>query len=234
MGCGCSNSYSSSCCSVPTNCSEVCGSIILTNSWNIPACGGSAVVVASGSKNILLGSYLYSPTYGYYKMVSFNALTGEILITNECQGANAAPGTIVPAYQLFAIGVPPSDIGWTSFSPTATPAGAMTLSGTAFTQAQYTMNSVSKTVLLNVVFTATVAGTPTGFIDFTLPHNIAGPGADYFVGAGTYTSASSTNVGAAVFRKGSSSTEISVYLLGGGNYAAGALTLKFQGTYIGA
>lgn len=110
MGCGCTKSTSCgrcSNCNKPTcpaeNCPEVCTSIIIGNSWNVPACGEKAVVSAPGLKSVLIGSYLYNPTYGQFKITAFDSINSIVTILNECYVGNAPAGTVVPALTQFIL-----------------------------------------------------------------------------------------------------------------------------------
>lgn len=101
MSCSCNP-----CCSVDLsayNCSEICTAIYVQNSFNVPACGATAVIDIPKLKTIIVGGYLWNPTYGYFLIQSFNAVTGQAQILNECITGNAAPGTIVPASTQFAV-----------------------------------------------------------------------------------------------------------------------------------
>lgn len=109
MACGCT-SYTGSCgCSSCSqyNCSSVCGALYVSTSFNIPACDATATITVPKLKNLQLNSYLWHPTYGYYKVDSFNALTGQVVISNPCFDGNSVAGTIVPACTNFIVTDPP-------------------------------------------------------------------------------------------------------------------------------
>lgn len=105
MSCGCNSNYLNTCtCGcAPTNCSSVCGALTVSNSWNIPACGANATLTVKKLKNLQLNSFLWNPSYGYFKITSFNAVTGEVVIENTCVEGNSSPGTIVPACTNFIV-----------------------------------------------------------------------------------------------------------------------------------
>lgn len=106
MSCGCGNwncNGGCGCARVYTNCSSVCGSLVVTNSWNIPACGMTAVLSVPRLKVLQLNSYLWNPDYGYFQITSFNSNTGEVVVTNTCVDGNEAPGTIIPASTQFIV-----------------------------------------------------------------------------------------------------------------------------------
>lgn len=231
-GCGCSSVVYTPCTTVPVNCSEACGSVVINNSWNIPACSASATLSTTNLKNVLVGSYLFSPTYGYFKITSFNAVTGELAVTNECQSVNAAAGTIVPAYTLFSIGVPPADTGWLDWTPTLTPLAPMTLTGTSIVQAKYNRNTASKTVDLNVYINTTTVAAASSAIDISLPINISGANS-YLVGTGAYTGTSTALDSIYIYRNGASSTLLTIARRTVANYDIGATTIRFTASYIG-
>lgn len=111
-GCGSWNSCtcSSSCTTTLTNCTDLCGSLIVQNSWNVPACDANATLTLPKLKNVLVGGYIWNPTYGYFYVTSFNAVTGEMVVTNLCNTGNATAGTIVPALTMFTLTAPPIEI----------------------------------------------------------------------------------------------------------------------------
>jgi len=81
------------------------------NSWNIPACGTTAILVVPGLKSINVGSYIWDATYGFFEVTAFDITTGQLTVLNHCNAGNAAVGTTVPACTLFTITVPPCDCG---------------------------------------------------------------------------------------------------------------------------
>ena len=83
------------------------GTITITDSWNIPACGQTAVLNVMGLKSINIGAYIWNTSYGYFEVTAFNSGTGQITIVNNCNDGNASPGTNVPSCTDFTITVPP-------------------------------------------------------------------------------------------------------------------------------
>lgn len=73
------------------------------NSWVIPNCGGSAILSISCLSNIMVGSFLWSAGYGYFRVVSYNSTTNKVTVTNDCTVQNQVPGTPVPAGTLFVV-----------------------------------------------------------------------------------------------------------------------------------
>lgn len=106
--CGCSTSCSTSCSSCDTTCAAVCTALEVANSWNIPACSAEAVLSVPGLETVLIGSYIYNPTYGWFQVTAFDSANHQITVMNECFDANAAAGTVVPALTTFIFSAPPS------------------------------------------------------------------------------------------------------------------------------
>jgi hypothetical protein len=112
-GCGCGNNICTCSSCYPTNCPNISTAIYVQNSWNIPACGQGTTLTVQRLQTILVGGNLWSPTYGYFRVTSFNALTGQVQIVNDCVAGNMDPGTIVPANTLFAVtDIPASNSEW--------------------------------------------------------------------------------------------------------------------------
>lgn len=74
---------------------------------NMPACDAQISIVLPGVQTLQIGSYLWNAVYGYLKVISFNFGNATAIVENECQAANAAPGTSIPACTLFNIVDPP-------------------------------------------------------------------------------------------------------------------------------
>lgn len=109
MSCSsCSSCSCSNCTSTPTPCAEVCTALVISNAWNIPACSASAVLSVPGLETILIGSYLWNPDYGWFRVTAFDSVNFQITVLNECFGDNAVAGTVVPAGAQFVFGAPPS------------------------------------------------------------------------------------------------------------------------------
>ena len=81
--------------------------IKIDNSWNVPACGGSSVIKVSGLSNILIGSYIWNPSFGYFQVVGFTPFNSQIIIQNNCNTGNSTVGTMVPACSNFIVAPPP-------------------------------------------------------------------------------------------------------------------------------
>ena len=75
--------------------------------FNMPACGASITILIPGLQKIQVGSYLWNATYGYLYVVSFNFLTSQVTVRNDCTSGNAAAGTLIPACTLFNVVDPP-------------------------------------------------------------------------------------------------------------------------------
>ena len=75
--------------------------------FNMPACGASITILIPGLQKIQVGSYLWNATYGYLYVVSFNFLTSQVIVRNDCTSGNAAAGTLIPACTLFNVVDPP-------------------------------------------------------------------------------------------------------------------------------
>lgn len=101
--CGCSGARPCGCSRKPkSTCARVCTTLVVDTSWNIPAVGAQAELSIPGVNNILIGSSVYNPAYGSFKIVSFSATTQKLVVTNLGYG-NKAPGTIVPTDTYFNV-----------------------------------------------------------------------------------------------------------------------------------
>jgi len=89
------------------------------NSWNVPICGGASNLYVDGLKNLLIGSYLWSTSFGYFQVLSFDPDTGLIVVQNNCTDGNAAIGTQVPGCSNFIVAPPPASVtnGQTNLFP---------------------------------------------------------------------------------------------------------------------
>lgn len=104
-GCNCT---STSVVTTTTTCPEICTALAIQNAWNVPACSASAVLSVTGLTTILVGSYLWNPDYGWFRVTAFDSVNYQITVINECFADNAAAGTVVPAGSQFVFGTPPS------------------------------------------------------------------------------------------------------------------------------
>lgn len=84
--------------------------VCVSYGFNIPGCGLTAVIYFSDVPKLLVGAYLWHPTYGYFKVIAFNSQTGQTTILNTCEDGNAAPGTAIPACTCFIVTPEPIDI----------------------------------------------------------------------------------------------------------------------------
>lgn len=119
MSCGCRSSSSSSrcscssctssCTSVVENCTEICTALVVSNSWNVPACGASAVLSVPGLVTVIVGAYIWNPTYGWFRVSAFDSVNGQITVVNDCVAGNATPGSVVAAGTYFTFGSPPAN-----------------------------------------------------------------------------------------------------------------------------
>lgn len=86
-------------------------SLKVANSWNVPDCGGSAVLYVAGIKSIAIGSNLWAADIGYFEVIGFNADSQQITIQNNCIDGNATEGTAIPACTEFTVVDPPVSAG---------------------------------------------------------------------------------------------------------------------------
>lgn len=148
MGCGSSKCGGSCGCSCSSECTEICTALEVSNSWNVPSCGNQAVLSVPGAYNVLIGSYIWNPTYGWFKITAFDSVNRQITVLNECLSANATPGTVVPSDTIFVFGAPPG---------ATTVTFSINAAGTAYTLTTSTANYVFGTT--NPEITITQPGT---------------------------------------------------------------------------
>lgn len=169
MSCGCSSNYVQ-CCTTPTNCSELCNSFVATNSFNIPAVGANAVLNVANLKQLTIGTYIYNPTYGYLRIVSFDATLGQLTVTNDGTYGNAAPGTIIPAATSFLntmVSTMDTSVV-TTFNPTFTSSGGMTVTPSTIFYSQYKLLGGGMK-WMSVKVRSGLTGVPAPSITFNLP-----------------------------------------------------------------
>ena len=77
----------------------------VVEAFNVPGCERTTVIVIPNLTQILIGAYLWNPTYGYFKVVAFDYASSTVTIMNMCHSGNAAPGTVIPACTMFIITV---------------------------------------------------------------------------------------------------------------------------------
>lgn len=75
--------------------------------FNMPACGQSVTVKFPGLKKLQPGSFLWNTTYGYLQVTAFDCVNEQAVLYNDCQLANASPGTAIPACTSFNVVDPP-------------------------------------------------------------------------------------------------------------------------------
>lgn len=76
----------------------------------IPSCQNTAAVAIKGLVSAMVGSFIWSPFYGYYEIVSFVPDTRTLIVKNHCTVGNAAAGTQVPLCSLFVVTGPPCNL----------------------------------------------------------------------------------------------------------------------------
>lgn len=77
--------------------------IRVANNWTIPAEMSIAVLDVPALTEVLLGSWLWHPVYGYFEIQSYDPISQQIGIGNYQLAGNALPGTPVPACTQFII-----------------------------------------------------------------------------------------------------------------------------------
>lgn len=92
---------------VPTTVNRFVTALSVSCAFVMPACGKTAAIRFDGLGQMLVGSYLWNPLYGFLLVTRFDSLTGDVVVQNECLTGNAVPGTIIPKCTLFNITVPP-------------------------------------------------------------------------------------------------------------------------------
>lgn len=72
------------------------------DSWNVPAVDESISIKFLEIVDVVVGIYLFNPSYGYFKITGWNPETSTITIQNEDGFEdNVVPGTYVPESTLF-------------------------------------------------------------------------------------------------------------------------------------
>lgn len=133
--CSCASSCGSTCGSSKSCCSEVtpatpsayyeCGelqeqqhcapkpykvyaaAVKVENSFNMPACEGSAQLKLFNVSTLAVGAYLWNVSVGYLQIIAFDIYTGIATVQNNCDVGNVAVGTSIPACTLFTVTDPP-------------------------------------------------------------------------------------------------------------------------------
>lgn len=121
--CSCSGStvpyYAATGVRVENNCEKIYENqfsfaLCASTSWNIPACGFTAILKVPGVQNVAIGSYLWNPNYGYFEISSIDVDNETVGITNNCNEENAAAGTQIPACTCFVVTAEPVSTGGAS------------------------------------------------------------------------------------------------------------------------
>lgn len=71
------------------------------DTWNVPVIGEDVAVSFPQVSVLPVGSYLYSPIYGYFRISHWNPRNQTAGLRNEGIPGTAAPGTSIPATALF-------------------------------------------------------------------------------------------------------------------------------------
>jgi len=85
--------------------------IKVATSFNMPACGASAILSFPGLSSVVIGGYIWNPTYGYLKILALNTSNSQLTVQNDCTTGNAPVGTAVPACTYFDVTTPPVSSG---------------------------------------------------------------------------------------------------------------------------
>jgi len=124
-----------------------------------------------GLKNVLIGAYIWNPTYGYFLITAFDAYTSQLTIQNTCLSDNAPAGTTVPALTGFAItSIPSPTTNYETWSPTLTASGSMTVTGQTIDVAEYFI--LGSTFFFNIHARYTLAGVAASNIYIPNPSGI--------------------------------------------------------------
>jgi hypothetical protein len=144
----------------------VCTALIVDNAWNIPACDAEAVLSIPGLTTVLVGSYLYNPTYGSFLITGFNSVNGEVTIENTCLPGNADPGTVVPAGTEFIFGQVPTLTEYqTDWVPVLTFDGGTLVVGTlTVIDAEYFTIGTTLWWNLQIAFETTGTTSPVAYV----------------------------------------------------------------------
>lgn len=186
--CSCSSSCTSCTCVSNDNGYSVSGVVSVQSSFNVPACDATATISVTKLKNALVGGYIWNPTYGYFKITSFDATAEQMVIENECAYGNAAAGTVVPALTYFQItdSIGPSWLAdWVDYASVAadiTASGGMVVSGITIDTAVY--KQIGTMCFFNVAASFTLGTAQGYYIYVPLPVDAAALSNDRFSVAG--------------------------------------------------
>lgn len=104
--------YDQAGCIQETHCQSVTNEVLAAaistgSSFVIPSCNTTGSVNFPGLARIQLHSYLWNYDYGYFEVVGFDSMTGDVELKNHCNAGNAAPGTVINPCTLFTVSPPP-------------------------------------------------------------------------------------------------------------------------------
>jgi len=77
--------------------------VVFPEEFVVPAIGEDVSVATTELVNVVIGSYIWSPAYGYLKIVHFDSCTGIIGLLNDDISGAAIPGTAVAAGSVWAV-----------------------------------------------------------------------------------------------------------------------------------
>lgn len=226
--CNCNNRYYNN-----LNCenpSSLATSLYIQNAWNIPACDETAALAVPNLQFALVGAYLWSPSYGYYKITSFNPVTGQMLILNECLDGNSDPGTLIPANTQFLLATSPTSLlfpTWVTVAPVLTQGVAITVDGTQVS-AWSKRVKIGNFLAYQFNIKAGSAGTGAQPIQVALPVAGIGSGGAYRVAGSAHFFDASTNIDyvLAPYMWQNNSLEFAHDTSGGDNFGVGpAITI---------
>lgn len=80
--------------------------LTIKSAWNIPQCGGSAILSIPELVSITIGANLWHPIYGYFEVIAFDSDSRLITVQNNCLSDNAPVGSSVPECTTFTITPP--------------------------------------------------------------------------------------------------------------------------------
>jgi len=84
-------------------------SIVIINSWNIPACGVSITLTISENTFIPIKSFLWNSNYGYFEIIAYDELLRKITILNSCL-TDVNIGTQITSYTSFVLVASPKNL----------------------------------------------------------------------------------------------------------------------------
>lgn len=90
--------------------------IKITDQFVVPAIGEDIQVCVKNLVNLVVGSYIWNPLYGYLQIAHWDSCTGKIGLLNEDINGGAIPGTVVSEGSLFAVTARPCCADQDNFS----------------------------------------------------------------------------------------------------------------------